>query len=75
MAENKPDNIAEQAEKGAGFIETGGCACLNLGCLFLILGIVVVVSALLDFVSVDGIIRLAGYIWDSVSNAIVSIIK
>lgn len=75
MAENKPDNIAEQAEKGVGLIETGGCACLNLGCFFLILGIAVIISALLDFVSIDGMIRLAGYIWDSVSNAIVSIIK
>lgn len=56
MAEEKEskdsaEDVAGQAKKSVGLVETMGCCCLNLGCFFLILAFLSLVAMIVGVVS------------------------
>jgi hypothetical protein len=73
--EKKDGNPIEEAKQTVATFETAGCACVNLGCLLIILAVGSIIAVLLDVTSIEGISRIAGYVWKATSDAIVSIFK
>jgi len=63
---------AEKLGKVAGTFEGAGAACVNLGCLMVVLGVLVALGMLLDVLSnpITGFSHIAGYVWDAIANAV-----
>lgn len=75
MAEDqkKSDSPVAEVQKVAGMTEKMGCACLNLGCLLVILAIIFLIAGLLDIFTIKGLSNVASYAWDATKSAILSI--
>ena len=63
---------AEKMGKKAGAIEGMGVACLNLGCLMIIIANIMIIGVILSVVTnpISAIAHIFGYIWDKTANLI-----
>ncbi|MFA5024543.1 MAG: hypothetical protein WC523_06350 [Patescibacteria group bacterium] len=59
---------AKKVGKVAGTFEGAGLACLDLGCLLLIIAVMMVISLILNVFSLDGLSKILGWIWDKVAG-------
>lgn len=62
---------SEEAKKvagTAGTFEGAGLACLDLGCLMLIIAVITLISLILDIFTLEGLSRILGWVWDKVAN-------
>jgi len=73
MAEEKESTdsteaVASKAKKSIGLVETMGCCCLNLGCFFLILAGLSLVSMIVGVISnpLEALPSIISDIWGSI---------
>ena len=72
MAENIENSSPEEGavavvKKGANIVESMGCCCLNLGCMFLLLAQIAIFAMIVKAVSnpLDALGALLSSIWNS----------
>ncbi len=69
--ENSSSSSAENplagATKAVGIGEKAGCCCLNLGCLFIVLGVLALVSMIVSGITnpIDALSASLGTLWHS----------
>jgi len=54
---------AKKLGKVAGNFEGAGLACLDLGCLLLVIAILMIISIIFDVFSLEGLSRIMGWFW------------
>ncbi|MFA5131471.1 MAG: hypothetical protein WC467_03525 [Patescibacteria group bacterium] len=67
--ENSSENVSEnpmaEATKAVGIGEKAGCCCLNLGCLFIVLGVLALISMIVSGIAnpLDALSIALGTLW------------
>ena len=67
------DKLSNELSKNVTWIEPKACACLNFGCLLVILGILATIAVILDVFTISGLSRITNYFWNSKEDAITEI--